>query len=206
MNRMSLTYWFGYTLFKSAARALFGHRVLHREKLIEEGPVLIVANHQSFLDPPMLGISYEGPIYFLARKSLFAGPFRSILPRCRAIPIDQEAPDSAALKTVIRLLRAGERVLIFPEGSRSPDGNIHEAMPGIALILSKANVPVQPLRIHGAFDCLPMGSNRLRFRPVTVSVGDPISLTPDELRARGKEAQQRLAGRVMDAIRALPVD
>ncbi len=204
--KMSFYYWLGYTLFKSAAKALFSYRVLNREKLIEDGPVLIVANHQSFLDPPMLGVAYEEPIHFLARKTLFKGAFRSILPKCQAVPIDQDAPDGHAIKTVIRLLKNGERVLIFPEGSRSPDGEIHDAMPGIALILSKVQAPVQPLRINGAFDCLPIGSSRLHFRPITISVGDPIAFSPEEKRPRGKAALQQLANKVMDAIRALPTE
>lgn len=204
--KMNAFYWVFYTLFKSASRAFFGHRVINREKLIEEGPVLIVANHQSFLDPPMLGIAYEGPIYFFARKTLFKGIFKKALPKCQAIPIDQENPDSSSMKTVIKLLRSGERVLVFPEGSRTPDGEIHDAMPGISLILSKANVPVQPLRIHGAYDCLPIGSSLPRFRQVTVSVGDPIDFTPAELKARGKDAYQHIADKVMNAIRALPTE
>ena len=68
---MNSFYWVFYTLFKSISKAFFSWKVVNREKLIEDGPVLIVSNHQSFLDPPMLGISYEDGIYFFARKTLF---------------------------------------------------------------------------------------------------------------------------------------
>lgn len=203
---MSFTYWLGYTLFKSAARAFFSYRILNREKLVEEGPVLIVANHQSFLDPPMIGIAYEDAIHYLARKTLFRGLFRRVLPRCCAIPVDQNAPDGHAVKTVIRLLKAGERVLVFPEGSRTPDGEIHDAMPGIAFILSKAPAPVQPLRIAGAYESLPVGARRLRFRPITISVGDPVFFAFEARKLHGRESLRKLADEVMDAIRALPVE
>ena len=147
---MNSFYWVFYTLFKSISKAFFSWKVVNREKLIEDGPVLIVSNHQSFLDPPMLGISYEDGIYFFARKTLFQGIFKWALPLCQAIPIDQENPDAASLKHVIRLLKSGKRVLVFPEGSRTPDGKIHDGMGGIGLILSNTNVPGQPLRISGA--------------------------------------------------------
>lgn len=127
---MNSFYWVFYTLFKSISKAFFSWKVVNREKLIEDGPVLIVSNHQSFLDPPMLGISYEDGIYFFARKTLFRGIFKWALPLCLAIPIDQENPDAASLKHVIRLLKSGKRVLVFPEGSRTPDGEIHDGMGG----------------------------------------------------------------------------
>ena len=164
------------------------------------------ANHQSFLDPPMLGISYEEGIYFFARKTLFQGIFKWALPLCQAIPIDQENPDAASLKHIIRLLKSGKRVLVFPEGSRTPDGEIHDGMGGIGLILSKTKVPVQPLRISGAFEAFPIGATFPRIRPVTVTVGDPIPFTPAELNAKGKEAYQHLTDKMMDAIRALPTE
>ena len=91
---MNSFYWVFYTLFKSISKAFFSWKVVNREKLIEDGPVLIVSNHQSFLDPPMLGISYEEGIYFFARKTLFKGIFKWALPLCQAIPIDQENPDA----------------------------------------------------------------------------------------------------------------
>lgn len=203
---MNAFYWFFYTMFKSAARAFFGHKVIHRERLIEEGGVLIVANHQSFLDPPMLGISYEEGVYFFARKTLFKGIFKTCLPWCLAIPIDQENPDSTSLKTVIRLLKAGNRVMVFPEGSRSPDGEIHDAMSGIGFILSRAKVPVQPLRISGAYEALPIHRKSLRIHPITVSVGEPIDFSPEELNAKGHDAYEHLGKRIMDAIRALPTE
>ena len=192
---MNSFYWVFYTLFKSISKAFFSWKVVNREKLIEDGPVLIVSNHQSFLDPPMLGISYEDGIYFFARKTL-----------CQAIPIDQENPDAASLKHVIRLLKSGKRVLVFPEGSRTPDGEIHDGMGGIGLILSKTKVPVQPLRISGAYEAFPIGARFPRLRPVTVTVGDPIPFTPAELNAKGKDAYQHLTDKIMDAIRSLPAE
>lgn len=201
---MNSFYWVFYTLFKSAARAFFSHKVINREKLIETGPVLIVANHQSFLDPPALGIAYEEGVYFFARKTLFKGIFKWGLPLCQAIPIDQESPDPQSLKAVIRLLKSGNRVMVFPEGSRTPDGKIHEGMGGVGLILSKTKVPVQPLRIDGAYEALPMGG-KLRRHPITVTVGDPIPFTQAELNAKGKDAYQHLVDRMMQAIRDLPV-
>ena len=203
---MNSFYWFFYTLFKSAARAFFSHKIINREKLIEEGPVLIVANHESFLDPPMLGICYEEAIYFFARKTLFKGVFRWGLPLCQAIPIDQENPDPKNIKVVIDLLKKGHRVLVFPEGARTTDGAIHNGMAGVGLILSRTKVPVQPLRIHGAREALPVGSSRLRFHPISVTVGDPIPFTDAELNARGKKGYLHLVERMMNAIRALPVE
>ena len=203
---MNSFYWVFYTLFKSISKAFFSWKVVNREKLIEDGPVLIVSNHQSFLDPPMLGISYEDGIYFFARKTLFRGIFKWALPLCLAIPIDQENPDAASLKHVIRLLKSGKRVLVFPEGSRTPDGEIHDGMGGIGLILSKTKVPVQPLRISGAYEAFPIGARFPKLHPVTVTVGDPIPFSPAELNAKGKEAYQHLTDRIMDAIRALPAE
>ncbi len=200
---MKTSYWIGHTLFRAAAHAFFSFRVKDREKLITEGPVLLVANHQSFLDPPFLGGIYDEAIYFLARKTLFRGIFKTIYNSWQAIPIDQDNPDMASLKKVIALLKQGEKVLIFPEGSRTQDGEMLPAMPGVGLIISKAQVPVQPLRIFGAHEAMPMGRRFPRFSPVSATVGDPIEFTPGELKAKGKDAYQHLADRAMAAVREL---
>lgn len=200
---MKTSYWIGYTLFAAVARAFFSYRVKDREKLIEDGPVLMVANHQSFLDPPFLGGIHEESIYFLARKTLFKGIFNTIYKSWQAIPIDQDNPDMASLKKVIALLKQGEKVLIFPEGSRSEDGGILPAMPGVGLIISKAGVPVQPMRIFGAHEALPVGCRFPRMRPVSATVGDPVAFTKEELTAKGKGAYQHLADKAMAAVREL---
>lgn len=188
-------------------KSFFNVKVLHYERLIEEGPALIVANHQSFLDPPLIGSLFRNPVHFLARKTLFDPPFmKQIMPYTQSIPIDQTRPDPASIIKLLRTVRAGNRLIMFPEGSRCPDNQIHDAMPGIGLILSKlGDIPVQPIRIEGAYDCLPIHSSRLRFRPITLSVGEPIHFTPEELKVRGRDAQLALGKKVMDAIRALPI-
>ncbi len=207
MNR-SLLYLFirgtAHCFFKS----FFNYKVIGQEKLIEEGPCIIVANHQSFLDPPLVGSLYRNEVFFLARKTLFDAPLlKQALPHCNTIPVDQTRPDPASIIQVLRTVKNGGRIIIFPEGSRCPDGQIHDAMPGIGLILSKlAHVPVQPIRIEGAYDCLPLHSNKLKFRPITLSVGDPIKFEPGELKAKGRDAQRAIGKKIMDAIRALPTE
>ena len=200
---MKTAYWIGYELLGSIARAFFGLRIKDRDKLIEDGPVLLVANHQSFVDPPFIGNIYYDDIYFLARKTLFKGIFKPIYTSWQAIPIDQDAPDMTSLKKIIALLKQGEKVLVFPEGSRTPDGEVHDAMPGIGLILNKAKVPVQPVRIFGAYEALPMGKGLPRRHPISITIGDPVDYTSEELSAKGKDAYQHLADKAMDAIRRL---
>ena len=201
---MNWVLWFGWMFFRSAGRGLFGLRIEGWEHLIEEGPVLVVANHESYLDPPLLESIYHDEMYVLARKSLFTRWTNWLYRRWLAIPVDQERPDMVSLKTIVRLLRDGNRVLIFPEGSRTHDGSFGDAQPGTGLIAVKSGVPIQPLRITGARDALPRGSARVRFARITIRIGPPIRLTPEEIRdAQGKDGYLRLARRMMDAVTAL---
>jgi len=188
-------------LFGSAFRTLFGMRVIGEENLVTEGPVLVASNHQSFLDPPLIGNLYKDEMVFLARKTLFRGVFKWLYKQWNAIPVDQDRPDMASLKTIIRKLKEGHRVLVFPEGARTLDGNLGEAAPGIGLIAAKSGAVIQPVRIRGAREALPRGSARIHFARITVSVGKPIRLTPEELKAAsGKEGYDQLAKRIMTAI------
>ena len=143
-------------------------------------------------------------MYYLARKTLFTGLTRWLYTKWNAIPVDQDRPDMGSLKTIIRKLKEGERVLVFPEGERTIDGKLGAAAPGIGLVAVKSGAVIQPVRISGARDALPRGSGRIRFARITVSVDPPIRLTPDELTAsKGKEDYDRIAKRIMAAIEAL---
>ena len=201
---MKWIYWLGWMSFGAAFRTLFGMRVIGEENLITEGPVLVASNHQSFLDPPLIGNLYKDEMVYLARKTLFTGASRWVYTKWNAIPVDQDRPDMASLKTIIRKLKEGHRVLVFPEGERTVDGNLGEAAPGIGLVAVKSGAPIQPVRISGARDALPRGSSRIRFARITVTVGKPIRLTPEEIKeAHGKEGYNRIAKRIMAAIHEL---
>lgn len=201
---MRWIYWLGWLLFGSAFRTLFGLRIIGRELLITDGPVLVASNHQSFLDPPLIGNLYTTEMVFLARKSLFRGLFKWLYKQWNAIPVDQEKPDMSSLKTIVRKLKDGHRVLVFPEGARTIDGSLGHAAPGIGLIAAKSGARIQPVRIRGAYEALPRGSARLRFSRITVTIGPPIDLTSEDIKAAtGKEGYAALANRIMNAIAEL---
>lgn len=201
---MKWIYWLGWMAFGSAFRSLFGMRVIGEEHLITEGPVLVAANHQSFLDPPLIGNLYKDEMVYLARKTLFTPITRWVYTNWNAIPVDQERPDMTSLKTIIKKLKEGHRVLVFPEGERTHDGELGDAAPGIGLIAVKSGAVIQPVRISGAREALPRGSGKIRFARITVTVGKPIRLSQEDLKAaKGKEDYQRIARRIMAAIEAL---
>jgi len=201
---MGWIYWLGWMAFGAAFRTIFGLKIVGRENLITAGPVLVASNHQSFLDPPLIGNLYQTEMMYLARKTLFVGFGKWLYPRWNAIPVDQDRPDMGSLKTIIRKLKDGHRVLVFPEGERTLDGSIGTAAPGIGLIAIKSGAVIQPVRIAGAHEALPRGSGRIRFARITVTIGKPIYLTAEELKApNGKDDYDRLAKRIMSAISAL---
>ncbi len=203
---MNPYYRLGHTLARLIGRVFFHLRILHRERMIETGPVILAMNHQSYLDPPFAGIATKRAIYFLTRHTLLDVPvLRWLLPKLNVIPVNQEGNDRGALKALIRVLRAGEGVLIFPEGARSLDGNLQAASPGLGLIIAKTLAPVVPMRIFGAQNAWPR-DGRLRLHPITLVIGEPIYFSAADLQPAGKGLYQRLSQRVMDAIAALDTD
>ena len=201
---MRWIYWSGWMSFGAAYRTLFGLRIIGEENLIRSGPVLVASNHQSFLDPPLIGNLYKTEMVFFARKTLFKGFGKWLYPQWNAIPIDQEKPDISSMKTVIRKLKEGCRVLVFPEGARTLDGEIGPAAPGVGLIAAKAGVPIQPVRIFGADKALARGSGKIRFSRITVKVGEPITLSAEELKSYSRKGgYEQLTDRIMDSIKEL---
>ena len=198
--KMKTTYWIGHTLFRAASKAFFQYRVIGKDKLVQDGSVLIAANHESFLDPPLVGIAYDDAVHYLARKTLFRGFFAWLYPRWNSIPIDQDSPDMSSLKKIVKILKTGHQVVVFPEGSRTLDGNLQPGEAGVGLIAVKSGALIQPVRIFGARGALPRGSGRLRFHPITIVVGDPIELTEEEKKVKGREGYQAIADRIMNLI------
>lgn len=201
---MKIVYWIGYTFFKSAGKAFFNRRIINEHKLVKDGGVLMCANHESFLDPPLIGISYPMNVTYLARKTLFKGFFKWLYTQWDAIPIDQDNPDMTGLKNIIKALKTGKKVVMFPEGERTLHGGLNPGLPGVGLIVAKAQATVQPMRIFGAYDALPRGSGKMKCNQIDVVVGDPIHFTKEELKDyRGKDGYQRISDRIMQAISEL---
>lgn len=164
-------------------------RVRGAANIPSDGPLLVVANHQSLIDPPCIGMAFKGrQLNFIARDGLFKNPvFAALIRGLNAVPIKENGSDTAAIRTALEQLGMGRALLIFPEGTRSPDGEIHEFKRGFWLLMSRAKCPVLPVAIEGAYRAFPRGRAwpRVWAQRLTVTVGKPISC--DELLAMGPE-------------------
>ena len=201
---MGLVYFTGYWTSKIVAKALFGFRAYGREHIIEDGPAILAMNHESYLDPPLAGICCRREIYYLARKTLLQWPVLGpLFPKMNVVPVDQERADAGALKAVIRVIRGGHSTVIFPEGSRTLDGNLLPAQPGLGFIIAKTGAPVVPMRIFGAHAAFPRGGTPKPFRRITIAIGEPMRFSEAELSAGGRNLYQQLSERVMERIAAI---
>jgi 1-acyl-sn-glycerol-3-phosphate acyltransferase len=200
---MTPLYRLCHSLIYVAAKVGFRFRVFGQENVIEEGPAIMAANHQSYLDPPIVGVSCKRELYYLARKSLFDRPLMgALISRVNAVPVDLSKGDLTALRTVIQLLKAGRRTLIFPEGTRSLDGQIQKARPGIGMIIAKTLAPVVPIRIFGSFEAWPKGG-KLRLHPIRVVVGKPIRFSKEDFLIANRDVYQKVSEQVLAAVAAL---
>jgi 1-acyl-sn-glycerol-3-phosphate acyltransferase len=202
---MKPLYWFFHTLFGMIARVAFQYRAYGQENIIEEGPAIMAVNHQSYLDPPLVGITCKNELYYLARKTLFEkkllGP---IISRVNALPVDLSRGDLAAFRSVMKLLQEGHRTVIFPEGTRSLTGQLQKARPGIGMIIARTLAPVVPMRIFGSFEAWPKGG-KIRPHPITVVVGKPIRFKKDDFAAHNREVYQKISEQVLAAVAALEI-
>ncbi len=201
---MKPLYWLCRTSATISSKLLFRTRIIGSENLVgpNERGTIIASNHQSFLDPPLVATAYKGEIHFLARETLFKGMFGKLIAAINAVPINQNGADLASLKTIITQVKKGNRVLVFPEGTRTPDGTLQPAAAGIGLIVAKSQALVQPIRIEGAYDALPRNRSSLKLAPITITIGKPLDFSHMG-KVRSKEQYQEIADTIMEKIAEL---
>ncbi len=200
-----------YRLAQGIAKSLFGglyHLQVHHPENVEiPGGALIASNHISFFDPPTVACWMREPIHFMARKTLFSTRLSNWLyTNLQSIPVDQKQTDMSTLRTIIGLVKNGEKVLIFPEGERTQDGRLQRGQRGVGMLIGKSRAPVIPMRIFGSHEIFPRGSRFPRLHgKIHLVVGRPLRFSEEELSAKGKQASQHLADRVMEEIAKLRI-
>ncbi|MDR1510008.1 MAG: 1-acyl-sn-glycerol-3-phosphate acyltransferase [Synergistaceae bacterium] len=140
-------------------------------------PVIVASNHASYADPPLIGCVFPGRLRYLAKESLFRVPLLGFFIRALgAVPVKREDSQraGAVMKNLLYMLKNGDSVLLFPEGSRSPDGRIKPLEAGAAYLSVKAGVPVLPVYVSGSFYAWPRGKMFPRPSKLTLTVSRPI--------------------------------
>jgi 1-acyl-sn-glycerol-3-phosphate acyltransferase len=153
------------TYFLAAAGMTLGWslRTEGRQNIPASGPALLIANHQSFLDPLLIGLGTRRHLRYLARKTLFKHPLLAWLIRMlNAVPIDHEGVGKEGLRTILGQLDLGQAVVVFPEGERTSDGRMQALRPGIHLLIKRTQAPIIPIGVAGAYGAWP----RWRAYPV----------------------------------------
>jgi 1-acyl-sn-glycerol-3-phosphate acyltransferase len=140
------------------ARVYFGLRFEGVQHIPVSGPLLIVPNHVTYADPPLVSIPVRRPVHYMAWNALFeVRGLAWLIRRLRAFPVELEAADPRATREAVRLLQSGEAVMIFPEAGRSPDGRLGHFKPGAFRLACSLGVPVLPVTIVGGHESWPPG-------------------------------------------------
>lgn len=174
------------------------------DNIPNKGSFLLASNHLSFLDPPALGCKINRNLHYFARDSLFVGPLGFLIRRLNSIPVNRGQLDLGTLKHTLSILKSGEPLLVFPEGTRSLDGNLGLPKKGIGLLIDKAKCPVIPARIRGSFEILGKGKVFPRLgRKLTITYGRLIPY--EELNSVCSENNRRtdISNLIMESIRQI---
>lgn len=207
---MNPSYYLGWLSFRVLFATFFRARFCNPERVPRAGPVVLAANHASYLDPPLIGSGLPRAINYLARESLFRFPvIGSILRSWNAVPVDRDGGGAAGLRAILDRLLEGGAIILFPEGTRTRDGRLQPARSGIGLTVIKSTAPVVPVRVFGTYEAFGRHLRLPRPFPVRVKFGKPIFF--EALRAeaqtcskpRLKEIYRQVADEIMTAIGAL---
>ena len=207
---MNLSYRIGWLGFRAMYAGYLRWQVFNAERVPLQGGVILASNHASFLDPPLVGSGLKRDINYLARESLFRFPgIGALLRSWNSVPVDRDGGGAKGLKKILDRLLAGGGIILFPEGTRTPDGQLQPARSGIGLTVIKSSAPVVPVRVFGTFHAY---GRHLKFpRPHRVAVKYGRLLNFAALRAeakicdkaRLKEIYQQVANEIMAEIAKL---
>lgn len=168
-------YRFSQFMLSVAGLLLFGVKRRGVNNVPRTGPVVLLANHQSHLDPAMIGCYCRRPLGYLARDTLFRGPLGALIRSYDAIPIDRDGSGLAGIRATLKRLKQGDAILIFPEGTRSPDGVLQPLKPGFIALVRRGEAAIVPVAIAGAHRALPRGAKFPRRVPIAIEFGEPIA-------------------------------
>jgi 1-acyl-sn-glycerol-3-phosphate acyltransferase len=178
MSQPSPVWKFLQVIARVGTTLMFDLKVYGSHRVPKTGGVLLVSNHQSYLDPVLLGVRLPRTLSYMAKASLFKiAPFAWFIRSLGAFPVRQGAGDIRAMKEAIERVQEGHALTIFPEGSRSENEEVQPIEPGIALVIRRAKVPVVPAVIDGALDAWPRGHKLFRPRPIRILYGKPMDLS-----------------------------
>ena len=199
----NVAYGILWLLVNAVGRLLFRYRVVGREHVPAQGGVLIAANHASYIDIPFVGAAVRRRMWYLGRQDLFLSVLRPVLQWLGWIPIRQDRLDRDGFGRAIRLIQDGKVVVIYPEGTRTPDGALRRGKPGMGLIVAETGCAVIPAYLAGTREALPAGARWMSLHPISVTFGAPIDFTDAAQRSSGKEFYQHVSRTVMAKIAEL---
>jgi 1-acyl-sn-glycerol-3-phosphate acyltransferase len=183
--------------------AMFRFRVNGRHHIPRRGGILLAANHVSAYDPPAVGCVIPRPAYFMAKKELFDNPAKNMIMKvARCIPVDRGDIGHMTVKRIGELLRDGQAVLLFPEGTRSHSGELGKVKEGVGMIAAQNNVDIVPVHVAGLFKV--RGSIFRRPR-ISITFGEPVRVSSivAEFGQQGRDLYRKIAAAVFDRIREL---
>ncbi len=197
----SLFYRFVRNSARIAAVMLFDVRCIGRSNMEFEGGALVLSTHQSHFDPVLIGLSFNGRMNYLARRSLFNNRLLgAVIYLLDAIELDRDRSGIAGLKETLKRLKGGKKVLVFPEGTRSSDGKIAPLKPGFLAVARRSKVPLVPMAITGAYEALPRNSRIPRRFPIHLAIGQIIEADM-VARLSDEEVLKVLSDRMHDCFR-----
>ncbi|MFT3870443.1 MAG: lysophospholipid acyltransferase family protein [Nibricoccus sp.] len=202
---MEPMYGFSHYVLRQLYELLFRGESYGLENLPADGGFMIASNHASHLDPPIVGSLISQQVCFFARKTLWKPGFASWwLNAVGTIPVDRDGgTDVTAIKRVLGALKNNKVIILFPEGTRSTDGNLQTAKPGVGLLACRTGVPVVPARVFGSFRAFGK-DGKVRFgTPVSVVYGKPLYPSDYDDPSAGKERYLLCSQRIMAAIAKL---
>ncbi|WP_369408156.1 lysophospholipid acyltransferase family protein [Leptolyngbya ohadii] len=173
---LALYHLFKWSIVSPMLHGYFGGRIYGAENVPKTGPLLVVANHASDFDPPIVSCCVRRPVSYMAKEELFEVPVLSQAIRLYgAYPVKRGSADRSAIRSALQQLEMGWAVGVFLEGTRTPDARIHSPKLGAAMIAAKVQVPLLPVSLWGTENIIRKGDKLPRRVPVTVRIGEPIS-------------------------------